>query len=85
MRTCPVCANPVRRLGPSGDPDRGGIVVHTEGATYAVHAACLMAFRDMLHRLEANDALHPATADRDPPERPQRPTLSTQATRAQVL
>ncbi len=82
MKTCPVCANPVRQLGPSGDPDRGGIVVHTEGTTYVVHAACLMACQDMLNRLWTDDDdFHSGTADRDPPERIPPTVLSAQTIR----
>ena len=49
MRTCPVCDQPVERLGPMGDDDMGGLVVHTD----VVHAVCLMAFGDLLEQLDA--------------------------------
>lgn len=53
MRTCPVCDQPVERLGPMGDDDMGGLVVHTDDETYVVHAVCLIAFGDLLGQLDA--------------------------------
>lgn len=34
-----------------GDGEMGGLVVHTDTATYVVHAACLTAFGDLIERL----------------------------------
>lgn len=34
-----------------GDGEMDGLIVHTDAATYVVHAACLTAFGDLLERL----------------------------------
>lgn len=52
MERCAVCNETVDRLGPLAPNGMGGIVINTDGDTYVVHAACLMAFHDLLDRLE---------------------------------
>lgn len=52
MERCAVCHAFVDRLGPLAPNGTGGIVINTDGNTYVVHAACLMAFHDLLDRLQ---------------------------------
>ncbi len=62
-RNCPVCDEPVERLGPTIGPEMGraplggrGMVVHTDETTYVVHAVCLDAFGDLLERFHGEGA-----------------------------
>lgn len=53
---CPVCDQPVEKLGPTIGSDMGGMVIHTDETTYVVHAVCLDAFGDLLERLQHEGA-----------------------------
>jgi len=67
METCAVCHESVDRLGPLASNGTGGIVINTDGSTYVVHAACLMAFHDMLDRLrEDAEAEHGLSVSAQP-------------------
>lgn len=68
MEQCAVCHKSVDRLGPLDSNGMGGIVVNTDGDTYVVHAACLMAFHDMLDRLQEASADEDGLAVSAPPK-----------------